>query len=92
MKKSFVLLGLVLVIIGLAICGYLGTSCDTRMSDNDLVEMYMDEVHGEGDYDIFIEEGTDDEGIYYMAYEDGSFVDMGWLDRDDVNAVVVTQK
>lgn len=89
MKKSLVFLGLLVVMLGLFINSKISYQNDLPISDNELVEMYLMEERGDGNYDIFIQDGTDKDGIYYLAYDDGKFCDCGYIDRDYCESVAL---
>ena len=86
MSKAVVFLGSLLVMVGLFVNAGLGHQLGTQPSDHELMQMYLTEVHGNGDYDVFIQDGTNDEVIYYIAYDKGVFTDCGSVNRDECKA------
>lgn len=92
MKKAFVFLGLALVVIGLFVNSKLGYQEDINLSDNELVEAYLLEERGNGDYEIFVNQGPDKDCIYYSAYEGGKYVDCGSVDRNYCKSLALNQE
>ena len=92
MKKTIVFLGLVIVVLSLFVNSKLGYQGDNKLSDNELIELYLLEERGNGNYDVFVNDGPDDEYIYYSAYDGGKFVDCGSVERGYCEFVVFNQE
>ena len=90
MNKKIVFLGLFLVIIGLCVKAYLGTSGDVGLSDEQIVTRYCDRVYEGEDYDVKVNtEYSDCNYISYDVYEDGELLFIGSISRDDAFDEVV---
>ena len=75
-------LGLFIALCGLFMSAMLGYECDVTPSDAELVMMYTIDEHGNGNYDVAICEGTNQEYINYLVYEDGKLHWSGTISRN----------
>lgn len=65
MRKIYVMIGLCLVIFGVAGNFLLGHAEDVDVTDYEIAMMHATKVYGEDDYTIIILDDTNDEYIHY---------------------------
>ena len=84
MKKTIIILGLIVVYIGAAVSSSLGyENLDYDLSDSELIAMFYEELYPDKTFDevCICPDGTDSDWIRYEVLEDNNVVDSGTVDR-----------
>lgn len=82
MKKTIIILGLLVMVLGLFANAKLGYEADMELSDKDMISMYVSEEYGIENGEVFIEETDDDEYIEYMVFVNGKPSTAGTIHRE----------
>lgn len=83
MKSKYVkLLGVVLVIASMCAIFALHNRSGNQLSDSEIVELYIIEEYGEGDYDVYVQSEPGDEYIQHIIYENGNLIRGGSVRRE----------